>query len=65
MNASLLTADRTTHIKIVAVALVAVIAVVTVGVHARIERNDVASGPAVIKAGAPAAYAGQERPSVR
>jgi hypothetical protein len=25
----------------------------------------VASGPAVIKAGAPAAYAGQEKPSVR
>ena len=65
MDWTLLRAGRNTHIKIVAVALVAVIAVVTVGIHARIERNDVASGPAVIRAGAPAAYAGQERPSVR
>ena len=65
MDWTLLRAGRNTHIKIVAVALVAVIAVVTVGIHARIERNDVASGPAVIKAGAPATYAGQERPSVR
>ena len=64
MDWTLLRAGRNTHIKIVAVALVAVIAVVTVGIHARIERNDVASGSAV-RAGAPATYAGQERPAVR
>jgi hypothetical protein len=65
MDWTLVRAGRNTHIKIVAVALAAVIVLVTVGIHARIERNDVASGPAVIKAGAPAAYAGQERSSVR
>ena len=36
MNHSLVTADRTTHLKIVAVSLVAAIAVILVGVTARI-----------------------------
>ena len=65
MDWTLVRAGRNTHIKIVVVALAAVIAVVTVGIHARIQRNNVARGPAVIRAGAPAAYAGQERASVR
>ena len=36
MNHSLVTADRTTHLKIVAVSLIAAIAVILVGVTARI-----------------------------
>ena len=39
MNHSLVTADRTTHLKIVAVSLVAAIAVILVGVTARITDN--------------------------
>ena len=59
MNHSLVTADRTTHLKIVAVSLVAAIAVILVGVTARIADNGIASakleshGP-VLKAGKPA-----------
>jgi hypothetical protein len=59
MNHSLVTADRTTHLKIVAVSLVAAIAVILVGVTARIADTGTASakleshGP-VLKAGKPA-----------
>ena len=59
MNHSLVTADRTTHLKIVAVSLVAAIAVVLVGITARVtdsgaSANLQAHGP-VLKAGKPAA----------
>jgi hypothetical protein len=60
MNHSLVTADRSTHLKIVAISLVAAIAVILVGVTARISDTNTASanlqahGP-VIKAGKPAA----------
>jgi hypothetical protein len=56
MNHSLVTADRTTHLKIVAVSLVAAIAVILVGITARIADTGTASakleahGP-VLKAG--------------
>ena len=56
MNHSLVTADRTTHMKIVAVSLVAAIAVILVGITARIADTGTASvkleahGP-VLKAG--------------
>ena len=58
MNHSLVTADRTTHLKIVAVSLVAAIAVILVGVTARITDTSStakleANGP-VLKAGKPA-----------
>jgi hypothetical protein len=58
MNHSLVTADRTTHLKIVAVSLVAAIAVILVGVSARIADSGAsakleANGP-VLKAGKPA-----------
>ena len=58
MNHSLVTADRTTHLKIVAVSLVAAIAVILVGVTARITDTGAsakleANGP-VLKAGKPA-----------
>ena len=56
MNHSLVTADRTTHLKIVAVSLMAAIAVIMVGITARITDTGTASaklethGP-VLKAG--------------
>ena len=59
MNHSLVTADRTTHLKIVAVSLIAAIAVILVGVTARISDTGSTSakvetqGP-VLKAGKPA-----------
>ncbi len=57
MNHSLVTADRTTHLKIVAVSLMAAIAVILVGVTARVTDNGAsaslqAHGP-VLKAGKP------------
>jgi hypothetical protein len=51
MSHSLMNADRGTHCKIVAVALVAAIAVVLVGINARVSRTDVSS--VVVKAGKP------------
>jgi len=62
MNFSLLTADRMTHVKIVAVALVAATVVTVVGLTARVGDNtSVASKAAapvtqVVKAGKPAIY---------
>ena len=56
MNHSLVTADRTTHLKIVAVSLIAAIAVIMIGITARITETGTASakleahGP-VLKAG--------------
>jgi len=65
MNHSLVTADRTTHLKIVAVSLVAAIAVILVGITARVTDDSSASanlqahGP-VLKAGKPAAVTVRE-----
>jgi hypothetical protein len=64
MNHSLVTADRTTHLKIVAVSLVAAIAVIMVGITARVtdsgaSANLQAHGP-VLKAGKPAAITARE-----
>lgn len=69
MNHSLVTADRTTHLKIVAVSLVAAIAVILVGVTARISDNGTtakyeANGP-VLKAGKPAAVTAREGVTVQ
>lgn len=60
MDYSLVRAGRTTHFKIVGVALVCAIAVILVGVNAKIagiESARVQTGAAVVKAGQPAAYA--------
>ena len=70
MNYSLATADRTTHLKIVVVALVAAILVVAVGIAARVSSSDtetarVRTQGVVVKAGAPVAYTRTETPSVR
>jgi len=68
MNYTLLNAGRTTHLKIVVVALVAATAVVAVGINARTGGFTTARAPAdgtIIKAGQPATYAGQEASTVR
>jgi hypothetical protein len=69
MNHSLVTADRTTHLKIVAVSLVAAIAVILVGITARVtdsgaSANLQAHGP-VLKAGKPAAITAIDGSTVR
>jgi hypothetical protein len=57
MSHSLIGADRTTHLKIVAVALAGAIAVVVVGITARVTDIGVAGAQTVVvKAGKPAAY---------
>ena len=68
MSPSILNAGRTTHLKIVAVALVAGVAVVAVGINARITNLDTArigTDRAIVKAGQPTTYAGQETSAVR
>ena len=71
MNHSLVTADRTTHLKIVAVSLVAAIAVIVVGITARVTDDSSAAtnlqaqhGP-VIKASKPTAVTVREGTAVR
>ena len=61
MNASLFYAGRGTHLKIVAVSLVCVIVVVLVGHNAKTSDTTAQDLSAVVKAGQPAKYAGQER----
>ena len=68
MNHSLHSADRSTHLKIVVVALVAAIAVVAVGISARVSDSPSVTvrvqGP-VLKAGQPATTASSETSAVR
>lgn len=70
MNHSLVTADRTTHLKIVAVSLIAAIAVILVGVTARITDTGSATarleahGP-VLKAGKPSAVTARDGITIR
>ncbi|HYS50139.1 MAG TPA: hypothetical protein VEM36_15310 [Xanthobacteraceae bacterium] len=70
MNHSLVTADRATHLKIVAVALVAAIAVVAVGIAARVSDMDAQTaristdGP-VMKAGKPATFTKTDGSTIR
>ena len=69
MNHSLVTADRTTHLKIVAVSLVAAIAVILVGVTARITDTGAsakleANGP-VLKAGKPATVTSRDATAIQ
>jgi hypothetical protein len=53
MNHSIYSADRTTHLKIVVVALVAGIAVAGFGISARSNSDDYTQTARVIKAGTP------------
>jgi hypothetical protein len=70
MSESLRSAGRNTHFKIVAVALLAAILVVAVGINAR-DNNPgpavagVKANPAVLKAGQPATYTDSSNSSVR
>jgi len=69
MNWSMYTADRTTHLKIVVVGLIAAILVSVIGISAR-ELNlgtDIltAQAPTVIKAGGPVIFTDQGRTTIR
>jgi hypothetical protein len=70
MTHSLIGADRNTHLKIVVVALVGAIAVVTVGIAARVSDSGAMTaqvktdGP-VLKAGKPATFTTRETTAVR
>ena len=55
MNHSIYTADRSTHLKVVVVALVAGIAVAGFGISARTGSDDTYAQSRIIKAGAPVA----------
>jgi hypothetical protein len=67
-NSTILTADRTTHLKIVVISLVASIAVMVVGITSHVaSSNDtthIASGPP-IKAGKPIAITNSGMTTVR
>lgn len=71
MNSSLYTADRTTHLKIVVVALIAATLVAGLGIAARdvdlgtdIVTTQQARGPA-LKAGAPVIWTAREASTIR
>jgi hypothetical protein len=71
MTHSLIGADRNTHLKIVVVALVAAITVVSVGIAARVTGSDGSltaqaktDGP-VLKAGKPATFTTSDTTTVR
>jgi hypothetical protein len=66
MTHSLIGADRTTHLKIVCVALVGAIAVVVVGITARVTDIETTRPQAVVaKAGTPAAFTALDATTVR
>jgi hypothetical protein len=62
MNHSLLNADRNTQLKIAVVALIAVAAVVAIGINARVTEADAQAkmNDTVIKAGTPVMYTTRE-----
>jgi hypothetical protein len=59
MNHSMLTCGRTTHLKIVAVALIAAALFATVGLKARLDDSGASGMTASAKAGGPATKAGR------
>jgi hypothetical protein len=69
MDSSLWSAGQYTHLKIVVVALVASIAVVTVGINARLDSGATAarieSADILVKAGKPKAYTDIGQPNIR
>jgi hypothetical protein len=64
MSHSLIGADRTTHLKILCVALVGAIAVVVVGVTARVADIDSARAQ-VVKAGKPTVFTAHDAATIR
>ena len=65
MNHSIYSADRTTHLKIVVVALVAGIAVAGFGISARTNSDDYAQTARVIKAGKAVTVTSSDTSTVR
>jgi chromosome condensin MukBEF MukE localization factor len=65
MNHSIYSADRSTHLKIVVVALVAGIAVAGFGISARTSSDDYTQTARVIKAGKAMAITSSETSTVR
>jgi hypothetical protein len=65
MNHSIYSADRSTHLKIVVVALVAGIAVVAFGISARTYSDDYTQTARVIKAGKAVAVTSSDMSLVR
>ena len=70
MNFSLFTCDRTTHLKIVVVALVAAIVIAVVGINAHIsDASGLTAGAktsgTVVKAGKPAVYSTRNESTIR
>jgi predicted metal-dependent phosphoesterase TrpH len=70
MNHSLLSADRNTHLKIVAVALAAAIGVVAVGITAHVTGTGIATARIdatvpILKAGQPAVYTRSDNSTIR
>jgi hypothetical protein len=64
MSHSLIDANRATHLKILCVALIGAIAVVTVGITARVTDNATATAQ-VIKAGKPATFTARDGLTIR
>lgn len=65
MNHSIYSADRTTHLKIVAIALVAGVAVAGLGISARVTDDSYTQTARVIKAGQPVAVSTSNGSMVR
>ena len=70
MNSSIWTADRNTHLKIVGVSLVTAIAIIVVGINARIsDTNSVTAyvqvDRAVVKAGKPISFTANNVSEIR
>jgi hypothetical protein len=65
MNHSIYSADRSTHLKIVVVALVAGIAVAGFGISARIGSDEYTQTVRVMKAGTPVAVTSSNNSMVR
>ena len=64
-NFSLFTCDRNTHLKIVAVALVAAIVIAVGGIHVRVGDAGATTSGMVVKAGKPAVYSTRNDSVVR
>jgi hypothetical protein len=63
MSHSLIGADRTTHLKVICVSLIAAIAVIAVGITARATDSD--QTRVVLKANKPAVYTARDAATIR